>query len=163
MKKTDGSGIGGLRFLNLLFELQISSHRDEKLSIKVNYTTPPAKPETEFVVLSRFGFVQNVLTNTESVLLAQKIRAIIQRKDAQPRDFYDAVWFFSRNVSPDAKVLRGLNIKTEKDVFAKLHEVFEGQIKPRLPEFKKRLRPFLIDESRVSHLDMFGGIMKKLK
>lgn len=161
IKKTDGSGIGDLKFPRVLFDLGISSHREEKLSVKINYMTPRAKPATEFVVLTRFGFVQNVLTNKPEVLLAQKMRAILQRKDPQPRDFYDVVWFLSRNVRPDMKVLRALGIKTEAETFAKLHEIFEKNVSPQLPQFKRRLQPFLLNESHISYLDMFGDTVKK--
>lgn len=161
MKQTNGSAIGDLKFTDLLFQLQISSHRDEKLSVKINYTTPRTKPDTELIVFTRFGFVQNVLTNTKEVLLAQKIRAIMQRKDPQPRDFYDVIWFLSRNVHPDMKILRLLGIQTETAAFAQLKKMFEQKIKPQLPQFKKRLQPFLINESRVSYLDVFGDAVKK--
>lgn len=70
MKKTDGSGIGDIKFEKLLFLLKISAHQDEKLSIKINYTTPLRKPQTELVPLTRFGFVQNVLTNAPETLLS---------------------------------------------------------------------------------------------
>lgn len=163
MKQRNGSGIGELKFPDLLFELGISSHKSEKLSVKINYTTPRAKPDTELVILSRFGFVQNVLTNTREALLAQKIRAIIQRKDLQPRDFYDVVWFLARNIHPDAKLLKTLDFQNEREAFAKLRAIFEKKVRPSLPVFRRRLEPFLINETRVSYLDIFGETVRKFE
>lgn len=161
MKSTNGSGIGDLKFPDVLFQLKISAHRSEKLSVKINYMTPRIKPASEFVVLTRFGFVQNVLTNTRETLCAQKIRAIIQRKDPQPRDFYDVVWFLSQNIRPEEKILRSLGFKNAKEAFVRINEIFESNIKQNLPQFKRRLQPFLLDESHISYLDMFPDVIKK--
>ncbi len=161
MKKTNSSGIGEIRFPNLLFELNISSHRSEKLAIKIDYTIPRIKPETEFVILSRFGFVQNVRTNTLEVLFAQKIRAVFQRKDPQPRDFYDIVWFLSKNVQPNLPILSQLGFKTAKEAFEKLGIFYQQKIQAQLPRFKQRLQPFLLEESHISYLDMFPHLVNQ--
>ena len=161
IKNKNSAGIGDIKFENLLFDLKISAHQGEKLSIKINYTTPKQKPATELVPVARFGFVQNVITNTLDVLLAQKIRAIFQRKDLQPRDFYDIVWFLAQNISPDSEILLGIGIKNKPDAFKKLLEIFEKNVKPNLASFKARLLPFLINEEKISYLDLFGDIIEK--
>ena len=161
MKKTDSSGIGQFRFPELLFSLGISSHRDEKLTVKIDYTTPREKPQTQFAILSRFGFVQNVLTNTMEALLAEKIRAIFTRKDLQPRDFYDVVWLLARNIQPDTAILSSLNIKSGKEAFEKLDELFTKRVQPNLLRFKQRLQPFLIAPEHIAYLDRFPGLMKQ--
>ena len=160
LKKTNSSGNGSFRFKKLLFELEITSDRNEKLRININWTSPKIKPETEVVLLKRFGFLQPVVTNTKSFLLSQKIRAALTRKDPQPRDFYDIVWFFSHRVRPDPKLFREMKIKTEKEVLAKLRRVYEKKIEPNLDNFKKRLKPFLVNERNVYYLDIFKEVIK---
>lgn len=159
MKNTDGAGIGDIRIEKLLFELRISAHRDEKLSVKINYTTPRRRPKTELVPLARFGFVQNVLTNTPEVMLAQKIRAIVQRKDPQPRDFYDIVWFLSRSIHPDNETLQEFGVKDEKEAFRKIGEIFKKTVQPNLSRYKARLLPFLINPDKIAYLDRFADVI----
>ena len=159
LKKTNNSGIGSFKFLDLLRELDISSHQDEKLEVKINYTSPKIKPAREVLTLSRFGLVCTVVTNTLDVLLAQKIKAIMQRKDLQPRDFYDVVWFSSQNIKPDPDILKDLNIKQEK-IAEKIIDIFRNKVVPRLKDYKARLRPFLIDEKKISYLDIFDKIVE---
>ncbi|KKS95199.1 MAG: hypothetical protein UV75_C0009G0030 [Candidatus Giovannonibacteria bacterium GW2011_GWA1_43_15] len=161
IKNKSGSGIGDIKFEKLLFELKISAHQDEKLSIKINYTTPKQKPVTELVPITRFGFVQNVVTNTMDILLAQKMRAIFQRKDLQPRDFYDVIWFLSQNIRPNDEILHGIDIENGAEAFKKLLKIFEKNVKPNLASFKARLLPFLINEEKLSYLDLFGNIIEK--
>jgi predicted nucleotidyltransferase component of viral defense system len=158
-RKTNDSGIGEMKFKNLLFQLKISSHKKENLVIRINYTTPKLKPKTETFILSRFGIIQNVITNTLEFLFSQKARAILTRRDLQPRDFYDLVWFLSHRVKPDRKLFSEMNVKNEEELFLKLKDIYFKKFKPNLKNFKKRLAPFLIDEKKTSYLDLFGNLI----
>lgn len=161
IKKTNDSGIGEFKFENLLFLLEVSRHKDESLSIKINYTTPKLKPETEILVLNRFGLIQGVVTNTPEFLFSQKIRAIIKRKDLQPRDFYDVVWFLSHRIEPSPKLFSELGVKSKEELYLKLNSIYQKEVVPNLKSFKKRLTPFLIEEDKISYLDVFGDLLKE--
>ncbi len=160
IKKTNNSGIGDMKFKNLLFNLGISPYQEESLVIKINYTTPKIKPETEVVILNRFGLVQAVVSNTLEFLLSQKMRAVLSRKDPQPRDFYDVVWFLSHKVQPSAKLFSEMRVKNKEELFLKLNHIYQKKVFPNINQFKKRLAPFLIDEKKVSYLDIFGDLVK---
>lgn len=160
-KKTDHSGIGAIKFPKLLFELKISGHAEEKLMIKVDYTTPRFKPKTEFVALNRFGFVGQILTNTKEVLLAEKITAIINRRDPQPRDFYDTVWLMSRNIKPDPEVLKASGFQSEGTAFAGALDVFNRKAAHNILNFKRRLEPFLINPENIRFIAMFADVVSK--
>jgi len=159
MKRTDNSGIGEFKFPQLLYQLGISSDKKEKLNVKINYTTPKNRPSTEVLALSRFGLVQTVVTNTKEFLFSQKIRAILTRKDLQPRDFYDVVWFFSRNIEIDFTLFSQLKIKNKKELLEKLKNIYRKKVKPNLKNFKARLKPFLINEENVYYLDVFEKVI----
>lgn len=161
MKKTNNSGIGEMKFSNLLFELKISSHKKENLAIKINYITSKYKPNTEISILNRFGLVQSVVTNTRESLLSQKIRAILTRKDSQPRDFYDVVWFLSHRIKPDKRFFREMKVKNEKELFLKLEKIYLAKVSPNIKYFKKRLAPFLINEKNVYYLDIFKKLIRR--
>lgn len=160
-RKTNDSGIGEMKFKNLLYQLKISADRKENLIIKINYTAPKHKPDTEVSILSRFGLIQSVITNTQSYLFSQKIRAILRRKDPQPRDFYDIVWFLSHKIEPNKKLFSELRVKDQKALFLKLEKIYRRKIKPKIKSFKKRLAPFLINAKKVNYLDIFGSLMRQ--
>jgi len=161
-KKMNNSGIGSFKFLKLLFDLDITTDKNEKLNVKINYTTPQTQPETEVVILKRFGFLQPVITNTKNYLLSQKIRAALTRKDPQPRDFYDIVWLLSYRISPHPKLFSEMKVKTEKELFKKLNDAYARKIKPNIEDFKKKLRPFLLDEKKINYLNIFEETIKSL-
>ena len=97
----------------------------EDLAIKINYTSPKMKPEAEIAVLGRFGIVQSIITNTLEFLFSQKIRATLKRKDFQPRDLYDIVWFLSHKVKPSLLLFSELKVKNEKELFKELDRFYQ--------------------------------------
>jgi hypothetical protein len=103
-----------------------------------------------------------VITNTQDFLLSQKIRTVLTRKDPQPRDFYDVVWFLSHKVRPDKRLFPELGVKNEQELVLRLEKIYSNKIKPHLKNFKRRLTPFLIDERKVNYLDIFGDLIKSL-
>jgi len=160
-RKTDDSGIGEIKFIGLLQEVGISKHPQEKLVIRINYAAPSVKPLLETVILSRFGFIQNIVTNQESFLLAQKINAILKRKDLQPRDFYDVVWFASQNISVSPLLFKMTKIKDKAEILKKLEERYH-QLERKKKVFKKRLITFLIHKENIKYLDLFQKVIIKL-
>jgi predicted nucleotidyltransferase component of viral defense system len=160
MKKTDHSGIGSFKFEKLLFDLEISSHKEEKLVIKINHTTPKIKPIIENIVFTRFGIVQNVVTNTQEFVLSQKMRAVLTRKEIQPRDFYDIVWLVSRNITPDENLFPEMSVQDKKELFLKLKKIYLNKLKPNIIRYKKRLSPFLINEKEVNYIDSFVEVLE---
>ena len=105
----------------------------------------------EILPLARFGSVQLVVTNTPGTLLAQKIKAILNRQDLQPRDFYDVVWFLSQNIEPDNKFL-------DKADIGKIVKIYQERLIPQMANFRARLKPFLINEKKISYLNIFKKV-----
>ena len=161
-KKTPSStnsAIGYIKFIDLLFELNISGHTAEKLLIKIDYTTPKTLPETEILILGRFGLTQTVVANTGDFILSQKSHAILTRKSLQPRDIYDFVWLRSHGFKPSKKLFKNMGVNNEMELYDKLLEKYKT-IKPQLKSLKKKLQPFLINEENVKYLDIFEKLVK---
>lgn len=157
-KKTKNGGRGRLRFSNLLYQLGISSDPREKLMIRPDFTNQK-KIETEVLLLSEFGMSERVVTNTLPVLLSQKTRALILRKQTRGRDFYDIYWLLSRRVKPNLEVLRTVNIGSEDEFFLKLTKIYQKD-KKNITFYKKQIRPFLLHEENARYLDFLGDLLK---
>lgn len=86
---------GMIRFRGLLFELGISPHPEEVLSIKIEIdTNPPVGALTETTVLRRF-FLLNIMHYDKSSLLAGKLNALLTRAYTKGRDIFDLAWYLS--------------------------------------------------------------------
>ncbi len=85
-----------IRFPNLLFQAGLTGHREQKILIQLD-TEPQHfdfKPERH--ILNKFDVFTEIHTTPLDILLAQKFYAILNRKRAKGRDFFDAVFLLSR-------------------------------------------------------------------
>lgn len=84
-----------VRFSGLLYELGLSSHRNEILAVKIEVdTNPPAGAILTTTVVRRHVVLQ-LYHHDRASLLAGKIHAILQRSYVKGRDLYDLLWYLS--------------------------------------------------------------------
>jgi predicted nucleotidyltransferase component of viral defense system len=84
-----------IRFKGLLYELGVSPHQNEILSIKLEVdTNPPVGAVVTTSVIRRFVTLQ-LQHHDRASLLAGKLHAILQRSYTKGRDIYDLLWYLS--------------------------------------------------------------------
>jgi predicted nucleotidyltransferase component of viral defense system len=83
-----------VRFRGLLYELDLSPHRDEVLAVKIEVdTNPPPGAELTISIVRRYVMLQ-LQHHDRASLLAGKLHAILQRRYIKGRDIYDLLWYF---------------------------------------------------------------------
>ena len=92
-----------LFFPELLFELGLTGHREERFLIKIEAQDQGTIYTKEMKTVKGCGFFFNLPTPPDSVLLSMKISALLTR--AKGRDFYD-VMFLMQQTKPDYDFLR---------------------------------------------------------
>ncbi len=84
-----------VRFAGLLYELGLSPHRDEVLSVRIEVdTNPPAGVGLETSLVRRHVMLQ-LQHHDRALLLAGKLHAILQWPYVKGRDIYDLLWYLS--------------------------------------------------------------------
>ena len=84
-----------IKIEELLYEYNLSVHRDENFSIKIEVDTkPPLGAVMKTRVVKRY-IPLHVQHHDQSSLLAGKLHSIIHRPWVKGRDFYDLVWYLS--------------------------------------------------------------------
>src|SRR4030042_654378 len=84
-----------IRFPGLLYEMSLSPHRSEALSVKIEVDgNPPAGGITETSVIRRYMLL-HVLHYDKASLLSGKLHAILARPYVKGRDLYDLFWYLS--------------------------------------------------------------------
>ncbi len=102
-----------LRFPGLLNTLGISPLPGQKLSIKLEVDTrPPEGGKTENSLVNK-TYVFYIRHFDLSSLFATKIAACFYRKYVKGRDFYDLIWYLSRNVKPNYELLNNAVRQTQ--------------------------------------------------
>lgn len=146
------------KFPNLLIDLGITTDPREKLMIKVDYSDTWKAQKPEIILLNKYGFTENIVTNPLNQVLVQKLSAYLNRKMTQPRDLYDIVWLYSKGarIDQDFANANGLNNLIE-NALAKCKK--EGVS----ATFKNKLQPFLFNEEDVNRLNLFESTLVDLK
>ncbi len=94
-----------VHFPGLLYELGLSSHPDESLSVKIEVDTrPPAGATTRTTLVRRHDTLLHVYHHDRASLLAGKIHALLQRRWLKGRDVYDLVWMLSEPTWPEPNI-----------------------------------------------------------
>ncbi len=83
-----------VKFSNLLFENNISEHKDEKILIRIDTVHKNISSQQKIFTLNKFGIYRKIKVNESDILLSQKLMAILQRKREKGRDFYDVSYLF---------------------------------------------------------------------
>ena len=88
-------------FPRLLYELGLSSQREQKVAIKIEIdSNPPPYASTETSLVRRHVLL-NLLHYDKASLLAGKLHALIHRSHVKGRDVYDLVWYLSDHSWPE--------------------------------------------------------------
>ena len=93
-----------IKFPGLLYELGLSPHRSETISIKVEIdTNPPAGATLQTSIIRKHCFL-NLQHYDKSSLLAGKLHALTTRKYTKGRDVYDLMWYLSDRTWPNPNI-----------------------------------------------------------
>jgi predicted nucleotidyltransferase component of viral defense system len=84
-----------LKFPGLPYEIGMSPHTSQVLSIKVEVDTRPPPGAVVATSIVRRHVTLNLCHYDKASLLAGKLHAVLSRTWAKGRDFYDLVWYLS--------------------------------------------------------------------
>ena len=84
-----------VRFPGVLYELRLSPHRTEGLSVRIEVDSRPPAGATTTVSLVRRHETLRLFHHDRASLLADKLHAVLQRPYTKGRDLYDLIWYLS--------------------------------------------------------------------
>lgn len=156
-----------IKFDQLLYTLNLSNHKDQKLSIKIEVDKkPPSGFKTELTLINK-EFFTNINHYDLPSLYAGKLHAVLCRSYTKGRDYYDLLWYLTRKTEPNYSMLNQAisqtnqkNLQLDK---VKLTELLQARINET--DFKKirtDIQPFLMDlkELRYFEKDFFLNLLK---
>lgn len=141
-----------IKFLSLLFELRISGHAHQKLNIQLDTEPQRFSYEPQLTLINKFDIFQNILAIPAPILLSQKLYAILNRKRTMGRDFYDAIFLFSKT-TPD---LAYLKFKTGIDSWSDLRQKLSAHCDAlKLDILAEDIAPFLFEPKDAQRITFF--------
>ena len=146
-----------LYFPQMLFDLGLTGHKDERLLLKVEEQDQGVTYQPEVATINRMGFFFNIQVPPLDVLCAMRFAAILAR--GKGRDFYDTIFLLSKT-TPNMDFLQARvgiasldELKTA--VIEKLKEV-------DLNQKKRDFEHLLFNEANAERVLLFENVVSKL-
>ncbi len=149
-----------IKIPNLLFNFELSGYREEKILIQLDSENQPFQYSASSFLLNKFDVFTEIFHTPKDVLLAQKLWAIINRKNTKGRDIYDSIFLFSitnPNYSYLYSKCKITNLKELKDMINnKLNNI-------NLNQLTEDIRPFVINSADIERIKLFPQLINSLK
>ncbi len=139
------------KFKEILYSPGLSSLKGEKIMIEIDTVQEEAGYQPKIFVLSKFDVARTIRVAPASIILDKKVGAILGRRTAKGRDFYDVVFLKGETDFDYDYLKRKWGIDSSPELKRGLFQKIKGL------DFKKLARdvePFLInpqEKSRVEH------------
>lgn len=148
-----------LGFSDILYNHKISQHKTEKLMIRIDTEPQGVIYHPDQTIINKFDIFTRINVVPVDILLAQKISAILKRKRAMGRDFFDTVYLFNRT-KPNFEYLRSrVNIGNMNELKEALLSRC-GNLNLKL--LSEDISPFLINQGDKSRVLLFKEFIKSL-
>lgn len=148
-----------IKVSNILFESGLSGHKQEKILIKLdaepqNYSYSPQR-----TIINKFDVTAGIRVVPREILLSQKYYAILMRKRAMGRDFFDAM-FLAGLTKPDFGYLKvKAGIKDEKGLkLALLNHCKKLNFK----QLSKATQPLVFNAKEYGKVELFKEFVQAM-
>lgn len=149
-----------IKIPNLLFNFELSGYKEEKILIQLDSENQPFQYSPSSFLLNKFDVFTEIFHTPQDILLAQKLWAIINRKNTKGRDIYDSIFLFSIT-KPDYDYLYSnckiSNLKELKDM------INNKLIDINLNQLTEDIRPFIINSTDIERIKLFPQLINSLK
>lgn len=146
------------KFKDILFAMELSSLKSEKLSIKLEVDSNPPKGWHTEISLVNKDFVFTVTHLDIPSLYATKLHACFFRKYTKGRDFYDLLWYLGKKKLPNFQFLNNAIKQTEHRKVNINEDNFKNFLRERLAtidfvKIRKDVERFIVDKNELRMLD----------
>lgn len=144
-------------FPELLFDLNLSGHRDERLLVKIEVQDQGIDYEPQVVTINKLGFTFLLQCAPAEIICSMKIAALLGR--GKGRDFYDLI-FLSSITKPNYAFLQARCGITDS---AKLKSALEDVLTRTNLQLKRQdFAHLVIDERQADKILLFPNIIPAL-
>lgn len=148
-----------IRFPDILYQAGISPHTSRKILIRIDTEAKKKDYDPQPYILNRFALYRQIWTAPASVLLAQKMMTVVERKREKGRDLFDVSYLMGL-AAPDFSYIAKCT-GSDKQQFLKL---FDERLKELDLNFlAKDVEPFLFSSENKERLLTFRDYWKTKK
>jgi len=149
-----------IKLPQVLFDNAMSDLKHEKILIQVDTEPHDFTYLPDKVILNKFDVFTQIAVTPPDILLAQKIYALLNRKRAKGRDFYDVV-FLLQKTKPNYDYLKQkIGIVDAQSLKEKVLDHVKGL---NLKVLAKDVESFLFQPSDSKKIILFSDYIKQVK
>ena len=150
-----------IKFPALLYHYELSGHKEAKLMIKLDTEKQAFSYERVLIPINRFGVQTELVATPIGLLGSQKVAAILGRKRAKGRDYYDLHWLLQKGARLNYGYLNDrFGVTTETG----LRNLVATHIQPLdFDLLAEDVRPFLIDRTDIKAVKNFPEFWQTTK
>ncbi|MBQ9475665.1 MAG: nucleotidyl transferase AbiEii/AbiGii toxin family protein [Bacteroidales bacterium] len=146
-----------LYFPQMLFNLKLTGHRDERLLLKVEAQDQGISYRPEVKTINRMGFFFDIQVPPADILCAMKFSAILARQKG--RDFYDTIFLLSKT-NPNLEFLKArTGISSMEELKTRIHECLKNI---DLNQKKRDFMHLLFNDANADRILKFGEVIDRL-
>ncbi len=147
-----GAFSADIKIMNVLFDAELSKHKEERLLIKIDTQPQDFDYRAEKILLNKFDVFCRIAVVPADLLLAQKLYAILNRKRAVGRDFFDAI-FLGGLTKPDFRYLTlKAGIESAATLKSALHKKCESL---DLKQLARDAKPLVFAAGETKKIELF--------
>jgi hypothetical protein len=148
-----------IKFPDILYQTGISPHSSRKILIRIDTEAKNKYYEPQLYIINRFALYRQIWTAPASVLLAQKMMTVVERKREKGRDLFDVSYLMGL-AEPDFSYIAKC-MGCDKKQFLKL---FGERLKELDLNFlAKDVEPFLFSSEHKERILTFRDYWKTKK
>jgi len=148
-----------IKLPQVLFDNAMSDLKGEKILIQVDTEPHAFAYAPDKVFLNKFDVFTQIAVTPPDILLAQKIYALLNRKRAKGRDFYDVIYLLQKT-KPNYDYLKQKTGLSDSETLKK--KVLEHSKGLNLKELAKDVEPFLFQPSDSKKIIAFSEYIKQV-
>lgn len=150
-----------VRFPKLLFNEGLSGYEKEKILIQLDTESQGYSFAPQRYILNKFDVFTQIYIAPESLLLAQKFYAVLNRKRNKGRDFYDIVYLLGKGITPDYEFL---TLKAGIENGNKLKDKILNVCRTiSMKEMAEDVTPFLFLPSDAKKVELFEVYLEQVE
>ena len=148
-----------IKLPQVLFDNAMSDLQHEKILIQVDTEQHDFAYSPDKVFLNKFDIFTQIAVTPPDILLAQKFYALLSRKRAKGRDFYDVV-FLLQKAKPNYDYLKQkTGLANSEALKEKVLDYLQGH---NLKDLAKDVEPFLFQPSDSKKIILFADFIKQV-
>lgn len=147
-----------IKIPHILFDNQVSDLLGEKIMIQIDTASHNFSYISDKKILNKFEIFTQIFVTPLDILLSQKIYAILNRKRAKGRDFFDMIFLLPKTKPNYDYLFEKISIRNNADVKEKLLLYTE---KFDFDALVKDVKPFLFNSLSSKRVKMFREYIRQ--